>query len=82
MNYVIFFFAAASSSPNLKLLKVPSDQKYAVNGSPSTPSNRLSEAEIVKSLSIGSKMPQIKGVIKVDPKEMPNLTTGNTQLLI
>ncbi|XP_063624006.1 uncharacterized protein LOC134796022 isoform X3 [Cydia splendana] len=35
------------------------------------------DPELVKSLGLGGKgMPNIKGVIKVDPKHMPNLTTG------
>lgn len=35
------------------------------------------DPELVKSLGLGGKgMPNIKGVIQVDPKHMPNLTTG------
>lgn len=35
------------------------------------------DPDLVKSLGLGGKgMPNIKGVIKVDPKHMPNLTTG------
>lgn len=71
------FNILASSSPNYKLLKVPADQKNIVNGSPGTQNSRITtEAELAKSLGIGTKMPQIKGVIKVNPKEMPNLSTG------
>lgn len=42
----------------------------------SSPKSAL-DPELVKSLGLGGKgMPNIKGVIKVDPKHMPNLTSG------
>ncbi|CAG9125580.1 unnamed protein product [Plutella xylostella] len=45
-----------------------------VNGA--SPKSQL-DPELVKSLGLAGKgMPNIKGVIKVDPKHMPNLTTG------
>ncbi|KAL4707835.1 hypothetical protein ACJJTC_001781 [Scirpophaga incertulas] len=51
-------------------------EKKVLNGqsSPKTPSV---DADLVKSLGLSGKgMPNIKGVIKVDPKHMPNLSTG------
>ncbi|XP_026327257.1 uncharacterized protein LOC113235650 isoform X2 [Hyposmocoma kahamanoa] len=49
--------------------------KKVVNGQTS-PKTTL-DPELVKSLGLGGKgMPNIKGVIKVDPKHMPNLSTG------
>ncbi|XP_075977452.1 chromodomain-containing protein chromator isoform X3 [Anticarsia gemmatalis] len=49
--------------------------KKLLNGQ-SSPKSSL-DPELVKSLGLGGKgMPNIKGVIKVDPKHMPNLTTG------
>ncbi|XP_049873570.1 uncharacterized protein LOC126372074 isoform X7 [Pectinophora gossypiella] len=50
-------------------------EKKVLNGQ-SSPKATL-DPELVKSLGLGGKgMPNIKGVIKVDPKHMPNLTTG------
>lgn len=50
-------------------------EKKVMNGQ-SSPKSTL-DPELVKSLGLGGKgMPNIKGVIKVDPKHMPNLTTG------
>lgn len=50
-------------------------EKKVVNGQSSPKSNI--DPELVKSLGLGGKgMPNIKGVIKVDPKHMPNLSTG------
>ncbi|KAG6456983.1 hypothetical protein O3G_MSEX010046 [Manduca sexta] len=50
-------------------------EKKMLNGQ-SSPKSTL-DPELVKSLGLGGKgMPNIKGVIKVDPKHMPNLTTG------
>lgn len=50
-------------------------EKKIVNGQ-SSPKSTL-DPELVKSLGLGGKgMPNIKGVIKVDPKHMPNLSTG------
>ncbi|XP_061383652.1 uncharacterized protein LOC116769996 isoform X1 [Danaus plexippus] len=50
-------------------------EKKILNGQSSPKSNI--DPELVKSLGLGGKgMPNIKGVIKVDPKHMPNLTTG------
>lgn len=50
-------------------------EKRVLNGQ-SSPKSSL-DPELVKSLGLGGKgMPNIKGVIKVDPKHMPNLTTG------
>ncbi|CAH0715642.1 unnamed protein product, partial [Brenthis ino] len=52
-----------------------SEEKKVMNGQSSPKSNI--DPELVKSLGLGGKgMPNIKGVIKVDPKHMPNLTTG------
>ncbi|XP_026734212.1 uncharacterized protein LOC113498436 isoform X2 [Trichoplusia ni] len=49
--------------------------RKVLNGQ-SSPKSTL-DPELVKSLGLGGKgMPNIKGVIKVDPKHMPNLTTG------
>ncbi|XP_021188207.1 uncharacterized protein LOC110374702 isoform X3 [Helicoverpa armigera] len=49
--------------------------KKVLNGQ-SSPKSTL-DPELVKSLGLAGKgMPNIKGVIKVDPKHMPNLTTG------
>ncbi|CAB3221822.1 unnamed protein product [Arctia plantaginis] len=49
--------------------------KKVLNGQ-SSPKSTL-DPELVKSLGLGGKgMPNIKGVIKVDPKHMPNLTSG------
>ncbi|XP_050351184.1 uncharacterized protein LOC126773965 isoform X1 [Nymphalis io] len=50
-------------------------EKKILNGQSSPKSNI--DPELVKSLGLGGKgMPNIKGVIKVDPKHMPNLSTG------
>ncbi|KAM3965224.1 chromodomain-containing protein chromator isoform 2-T2 [Aphomia sociella] len=50
-------------------------EKKILNGQ-SSPKAAL-DPELVKSLGLAGKgMPNIKGVIKVDPKHMPNLTTG------
>ncbi|XP_059049995.1 uncharacterized protein LOC131844993 isoform X2 [Achroia grisella] len=50
-------------------------EKKVMNGQ-SSPKSAL-DPELVKSLGLSGKgMPNIKGVIKVDPKHMPNLTTG------
>ncbi|XP_052747673.1 uncharacterized protein LOC113520746 isoform X2 [Galleria mellonella] len=50
-------------------------EKKVLNGQ-SSPKAAL-DPELVKSLGLSGKgMPNIKGVIKVDPKHMPNLTTG------
>ncbi|CAH2096305.1 unnamed protein product [Euphydryas editha] len=50
-------------------------EKKVMNGQSSPKSNI--DPELVKSLGLGGKgMPNIKGVIKVDPKHMPNLSTG------
>ncbi|XP_039752835.1 uncharacterized protein LOC120628522 isoform X1 [Pararge aegeria] len=50
-------------------------EKRIMNGQQSPKSNI--DPELVKSLGLGGKgMPNIKGVIKVDPKHMPNLSTG------
>ncbi|CAG9786662.1 unnamed protein product [Diatraea saccharalis] len=47
-----------------------------MNGQPS-PKTTAVDPDLVKSLGLGGKgMPNIKGVIKVDPKHMPNLSTG------
>ncbi|CAG4956160.1 unnamed protein product [Colias eurytheme] len=53
----------------------PKVEKSIINGQSSPKSNV--DPELVKSLGLGGKgMPNIKGVIKVDPKHMPNLSTG------
>ncbi|XP_038209727.1 uncharacterized protein LOC119830698 isoform X2 [Zerene cesonia] len=53
----------------------PKVEKSILNGQSSPKSNV--DPELVKTLGIGGKgMPNIKGVIKVDPKHMPNLSTG------
>ncbi|VVC86687.1 unnamed protein product [Leptidea sinapis] len=56
----------------------PDDPKYEkkiVNGQSSPKMNV--DQDLVKSLGLSGKgMPNIKGVIKVDPKHMPNLSTG------
>ncbi|XP_022838028.1 uncharacterized protein LOC111365070 isoform X2 [Spodoptera litura] len=50
--------------------------KKLLNGQ-SSPTKSTLDPELVKSLGLAGKgMPNIKGVIKVDPKHMPNLTTG------
>ncbi|XP_072949125.1 uncharacterized protein Chro isoform X2 [Epargyreus clarus] len=50
-------------------------EKKVLNGQASPKSNL--DPELVKTLGLGGKgMPNIKGVIKVDPKHMPNLSTG------
>ncbi|XP_060803132.1 uncharacterized protein LOC106132127 isoform X2 [Amyelois transitella] len=50
-------------------------EKKVLNGQSSPKANI--DPELVKSLGLGGKgMPNIKGVIKVDPKHMPNLSTG------
>ncbi|KAL0883253.1 hypothetical protein ABMA27_016675 [Loxostege sticticalis] len=54
---------------------IPKIEKKVLNGQ-SSPKSSL-DPELVKSLGLGGKgMPNIKGVIKVDPKHMPNLSTG------
>lgn len=58
------------------MIKFAVDKKV-VNGQTS-PKTTL-DPELVKSLGLGGKgMPNIKGVIKVDPKHMPNLSTGQS----
>ncbi|CAH2980927.1 unnamed protein product [Chilo suppressalis] len=50
-------------------------EKKVVNGQ-SSPKSAI-DPDLVKSLGLSGKgMPNIKGVIKVDPKHMPNLSTG------
>ncbi|GBP22389.1 Chromo domain protein LHP1 [Eumeta japonica] len=50
--------------------------KKVVNGQ-SSPKGSGLDPDLVKSLGLSGKgMPNIKGVIKVDPKHMPNLSTG------
>lgn len=49
--------------------------KRVANGQSSP--KAVADNELVKSLGLGGKgMPNIKGVIKVDPKHVPNLSTG------
>ncbi|XP_028161386.1 uncharacterized protein LOC114353529 isoform X2 [Ostrinia furnacalis] len=55
--------------------EIPKTEKKMLNGQ-SSPKSAL-DPELVKSLGLSGKgMPNIKGVIKVDPKHMPNLSTG------
>ncbi|XP_041978939.1 uncharacterized protein LOC121732964 [Aricia agestis] len=50
-------------------------ERKILNGQSSPKANV--DSELVKSLGLSGKgMPNIKGVIKVDPKHMPNLSTG------
>lgn len=50
-------------------------EKRTMNGQTSPKSNV--DPELVKKLGLGGKgMPNIKGVIKVDPKQIPSLSSG------
>ncbi|CAG4965133.1 unnamed protein product, partial [Parnassius apollo] len=52
-------------------------EKKVVNGNDVVSPKSSIDPDLVKSLGLAGKgMPNIKGVIKVDPKHMPNLTTG------
>lgn len=56
------------------MILVPVEKKV-VNGKASPKASI--DPELVKTLGLSGKgMPNIKGVIKVDPKHMPNLSTG------
>ncbi|XP_022119146.2 uncharacterized protein LOC110995982 isoform X2 [Pieris rapae] len=78
----------ADDEPPSKRVRHSSDNDYSepdepkvevrsvVNGQPSPKSSSV-DPELVKSLGLSGKgMPNIKGVIKVDPKHMPSLSTG------
>ncbi|XP_023946235.1 uncharacterized protein LOC112051694 isoform X2 [Bicyclus anynana] len=52
-------------------------EKKILNGQPSPKVSSNIDPELVKTLGLAGKgMPNIKGVIKVDPKHMPNLSSG------
>lgn len=71
-----FIFSLQIIKPKQKTVTV----EKKVNGQ-SSPKASI-DPELVKTLGLSGKgMPNIKGVIKVDPKHMPNLSTGTRQSL-
>ncbi|CAK1556358.1 unnamed protein product [Leptosia nina] len=86
LDQVKAWCGSADDEPPVKRARAQSDNDYSdpdepkldlktINGQQSPKASV--DPELVKSLGLSGKgMPNIKGVIKVDPKHMPNLSTG------